>query len=52
MPAINSDRVHIVDSKLFTTLTYRNIRGAEELARILWPDDFPNPPAEGFSQAL
>ena len=51
VPAINSDRVHIVDSKLFTTLSYWNIRGAEELARILWPDDFPNPPAEGFSQA-
>ncbi|MCY3660760.1 MAG: ABC transporter substrate-binding protein [Caldilineaceae bacterium] len=51
VPAINSDRVHIVDSKLFTTLSYWNIRGAEELAHILWPDDFPNPPAEGFSQA-
>ncbi len=51
VPAIDRDRVHIVDSKLFTTLSYWNIRGAEELARILWPDDFPNPPAEDFSQA-
>ncbi len=51
VPAVKANRIHIVDSKLFTTLSYWNIRGAEELARILWPADFPNPPPEGFSRA-
>lgn len=51
VPAVKAGQVHIVDSKLFTTLSFWNIRGAEELARILWPDDFPDPPAEGFSRA-
>ena len=43
VPAINSDRVHIVDSKLFTTLSYWNIRGAEELARIPLAGRLPEP---------
>ena len=51
VPAVKTGRVHIVDSKLFTTLSFWNIRGAEELARLLWPADFPNPSAEGFSRA-
>ena len=50
-PAIRDDRVHVVESKHFTTLSYWNIRGAEDLARILWPDDFSEPPAETFSVA-
>lgn len=51
IPAIRDDRVHVVESKHFTTLSYWNIRGAENLARILWPDDFSEPPAETFSVA-
>ena len=51
VPAIRSGAVHVVESKHFTTLSYWNIRGAEDLARLLWPDDFPNPPAESFSLA-
>ncbi|MDE0671768.1 MAG: ABC transporter substrate-binding protein [Caldilineaceae bacterium] len=51
VPAVKTGRIHIVDSKLFTTLSFWNIRGAEELARILWPEDFPNPSPEGFSRA-
>ncbi len=51
IPAIRDDRVHVVESKHFTTLSYWNIRGAEDLARILWPDDFSEPPAETFSVA-
>lgn len=51
VPAIANDAVYIVDSKHFTTLSHWNIRGAEALARILWPDDFPDPPAETFSLA-
>lgn len=51
VPAIKDGAVHVVESKHFTTLSYWNIRGAEDLARILWPDDFPEPPAQGFSLA-
>lgn len=50
VPAIQSGDVHIVDSKLFTTLSFWNIRGAEELARILWPDDFADVPVQPFSE--
>ncbi len=51
LPAISDDRIYVVESKHFTTLSYWNIRGAEDLARILWPDDFSEPPAETFSVA-
>ena len=51
VPAIKNGAVYVVESKLFTTLSYWNIRGAEELARILWPDDFPDLPAPSFSLA-
>lgn len=51
LPAIKNGAVFVVESKHFTTLSYWNIRGAEDLARMLWPDDFPNPPAESFSLA-
>lgn len=51
IPAIRDDRVHVVESKHFTTLSYWNIRGAEDLARVLWTDDFSEPPAETFSVA-
>ncbi|MCY3568856.1 MAG: ABC transporter substrate-binding protein [Chloroflexi bacterium] len=51
VPAVQNGAVHIVVSKHFTTLSYWNIRGAEDLARLLWPDDFPDPPAESFTLA-
>ena len=51
VPAIRNGAVHVVESKHFTTLSYWNIRGAEDLARILWPEDFPDPPADTFSRA-
>ena len=51
VPAIKNGAVHIVESKHFTTLSYWNIRGAEDLARMLWPDDFSEKPAESFSLA-
>ena len=51
VPAIRDGAVHVVDSKLFTTLSYWNIRGAEDLARLLWPEEFSDPPAESFSLA-
>ena len=51
VPAIRSGAVHVVESKHFTTLSFWNIRGAEDLARLLWPEDFPDPPAQSFSVA-
>ena len=51
VPAVKNGAVHIVESKHFTTLSYWNIRGAEDLARMLWPDDFSEPPAVSFSLA-
>ena len=52
IPAIRDGRVYIVDGKYFTTLSFWNIRGAEELARMLWPDEFSGPPPGGFSVAI
>ena len=40
VPAIKSGQVYIVNSKLFTTLSFWNLLGVEELARLLWSDDF------------
>ncbi len=51
VPAIKNGEVHVVESKHFTTLSYWNIRGAEDLARILWPEDFPEPANEPFTLA-
>ena len=48
---MSAGAVHVVESKHFTTLSYWNIRGAEDLARLLRPEDFPNPPANTFSLA-
>ena len=49
VPAIKNEQVHVVESKHVTTLSYWNIRGAEDLARILWPDAFPEEPSPTFS---
>ena len=51
VPAIANGRVHVVESRYYTTLSYWNIRGAERLARLLWPDAFPDPAPESFSLA-
>ncbi len=51
LPAIKNQQVHVVESKHFTTLSYWNIRGAEDLARLLWPNEFPEPSTEPFSLA-
>ena len=47
--AIRTGRIYVVESKHFTTLSHWNILGAEELARILWPDVFPEPFNTSFS---
>lgn len=48
-PAIESGQVHVVDGKFYTTLSHWNIRGVEELARLLWPEGFPGPARTEFS---
>lgn len=49
VPAVKNGQVHIVESKHFTTLSHWNILGMETLARILWPDLFPDPVDYEFS---
>ena len=49
VPAVKNGAVHVVESKHATTLSYWNILGAEELARLLWPDDFPASESAPFS---
>ena len=49
VPAIREIQVYVVESKHFTTLSYWNIRGAEDLARLLWPDAFSEAPSPNFS---
>ena len=49
VPAVANGRVHVVDSRHYTTLSHWNIRGVEHLARLLWPDAFPDPAPEAFS---
>jgi len=39
--AIREGRVYVVPGRLHTTLSYENIRGAEQLAALLWPEHFP-----------
>ncbi len=49
VPAIKQQRVYLVEAKFFTTLSFWNIRGAEELAKILWPEDFKGKEFPSFS---
>ncbi|MCY3506328.1 MAG: ABC transporter substrate-binding protein [Chloroflexi bacterium] len=51
VPAIAKGAVNVVNSRHFTTLSYWNVRGAEDLARLLWPDGFSEPAVEAFSLA-
>ena len=47
--AVRSGQVYVVESRLYTTLSFWNIRGVEHLAAILWPDLFPDTEAVPFS---
>ena len=49
VPAVRSEQVYVVESRLYTTLSFWNIRGVEDLAAILWPDLFPDAEAVPFS---
>ena len=49
VPAIKNGRVYVVPNKFFTTLSFWNLRGAEDLAALLWPEDFGAGEFGGFS---
>ncbi|MCY3958457.1 MAG: ABC transporter substrate-binding protein [Chloroflexi bacterium] len=51
LPAVKNEAIYVVESKHFTTLSYWNIRGAEDLARILWPDALGDSESPPFSLA-
>ena len=51
LPAVKNEAIYVVESKHFTTLSYWNIRGAEDLARILWPDELGDSESPAFSLA-
>ncbi len=38
VPAIKNNRVYMAIPKYFTTLSFWNLRGAEETAKIIWPE--------------
>ena len=40
VPAIVNNRIHVVGSKIFTTLSHWNVRGIEETATLLYPEQF------------
>ena len=48
VPAILSDQVHPVNTTYFTTLSHWNVRGIEELARLLYPRAFTDHEFEDF----
>ena len=51
LPAVKNEAIYLVEGKHFTTLSFWNIRGAEDLARLLWPDDFADSESPHFSLA-
>ena len=51
LPAVKNEAIYLVEGKHFTTLSFWNIRGAEDLARLLWPDNFADSESPPFSLA-
>lgn len=48
VPAVRDGRIYEIPSRYLTTLSFWNIRGAEELARHLWPDALGSVTFEDF----
>lgn len=46
--AISENQLHVVDGRLYTTLSHWNVRGIEETARLLYPDKFRDVTFEDF----
>jgi len=49
IPAVSNNKIYFVETKHFTTLSFWNIRGIEELAKLLWPEDIGDKSFGGFS---
>lgn len=49
VPAIKQGRIYILPPRLYTTLSFWNVRGAEELAKTLFPDRFAGSAYAPFS---
>ena len=50
VPAVVNERIHVVGSKTYTTLSHWNVRGIEETARLLFPDRFEDIVFTDFEQ--
>ncbi|MDA1096586.1 MAG: ABC transporter substrate-binding protein [Chloroflexi bacterium] len=50
VPAIAAGAVFLVEGRYFTTLSFWNLIGVEQLGRLLWPDDFSGVAFPPFSQ--
>ncbi len=48
VPAIKNNRIYVAVPKYFTTLSFWNLRGAEETAKIIWPE-LKDKQYQGFS---
>ncbi len=40
VPAVRNQRVYSLPDRFLSTLSHWNVRGVEELAKLLWPEDF------------
>jgi iron complex transport system substrate-binding protein len=40
LPAIKNNRIYTIPARYLDTLSHWNVRGMEELAKLLWPQDF------------
>ncbi len=49
VPAVRDGRVHLVEGRHFTTLSFWNLIGVERLGQLLWPDVFAGGDSEAFS---
>lgn len=49
IPAVMKNQIYFMETRHFTTLSFWNIRGIEELAKLLWPNDLGKQTFGGFS---
>jgi iron complex transport system substrate-binding protein len=50
LPAIKNNRIHTIPARYLDTLSHWNVRGMEELAKLLWPQDFSGVVFNDFAQ--
>ncbi len=50
LPAIKNNRVYTLPARYLDTLSYWNVRGMEELAKLLWPQEFAGVTFADFTQ--